>query len=412
MGYTCGARTASLASGQPHWNHAEQVFVRERDTAPESTTNSPLSRATFTVAATDPDDAPAAGFREGLPESYRSRHDVHYVEELTAGAETQPVRLLALTRIDAPSIPEEHTLGDLVRSIAKFGVLQPLLVRPGDGRFSLIAGRRRLAAARLAGLTAVPCLVHAVNDTRALLLTEAENLREESRPSASEVPGAVEVDEPIDPCTARVIGELQEAVTSVQACLQQMSPPTSTRDRIAYQLLAVEAARAEWLLRARQYLGSTRPVAHAPLRGVTLIDDVTRVAGALIALRGGTLHTHAVRGPLVVHGDQTLLSTAIVGLVWSLFAVGERVQDARVYVRLAARAGGGGPVLTITQPSAMLMQRALSRFFDSNWADRPGGAVAEIAAQLARHAAALHDARLDVSSRTGAGTRVTMTFET
>ena len=384
--------------------------MREHDSSSESTTDPPLSRRTFTVATTEQNDAPAAGFREGLPETYRPRHDVHYVEELTASAESQPVRLLALTRIDAPSLPDERTLGDLARSIAELGVLQPLLVRPTDGRFSLIAGRRRLAAARLAGLTVVPCLVHVVNDTLAHLLTEADNLREEPRVTAREEPGAVELDEPIDRCTARMIGELQDAVTSVQGCLQQMSPSASTRDRVVFQLLTAEAARAEWLVRARQYLGSMLPVAHSPVRGVALIDEVTRVAGVVIGLRGGMLHAHAVRGPLVVHGDHTLLSTAIVGLAWALFAVGERVQDARVYVRLAVRAGGG-PVLTVTQPSAVLMQRALSRFFDSSWLDRPGGAAAELAAQLARHAAALHGAHLEVSSRAGAGTRVTMTFD-
>jgi hypothetical protein len=56
-----------------------------------------------------------------------------------------------------------------------------------------------------------------------------------------------------------------------------------------------------------------------------------------------------VSGPFVVHGDRTLLSMAIVGLAWALFAIGERVQDARVLVRLASPAGGGGPVLTVTR---------------------------------------------------------------
>jgi hypothetical protein len=69
------------------------------------------------------------------------------------------------------------------------------------------------------------------------------------------------------------------------------------------------------------------------------------------------------------------------------------VQDARVQVRIAATPDSG-PVLTVTQPSAVLVHRALSRFFDVSWSDRPGGAAAELAAPLARHA----------------GTRVTMIF--
>ena len=52
----------------------------------------------------------------------------------------------------------------LVKSIQKLGVLQPLLVRPRAGRFELIAGARRLAAAAAAALTEVPCLVHQADD--------------------------------------------------------------------------------------------------------------------------------------------------------------------------------------------------------------------------------------------------------
>jgi hypothetical protein len=385
-------------------------LLPELDTSTESTTDPPPPRPAFPIATAEQDEASPSGFREGLPESYRSRHDTHYVEALSAGLDSQPVRMLLLTRIDAPALPDNSTLGDLARSIAEFGLLQPLLVRPSEGRFCLIAGRRRLAAARLAGLTAVPCLVHAVNETRALLLTRAANLREEPRTPVRDTATATDLDEPIDPRTAMLIGELEDVMGSVQACLRQMSTPERTRERGALQLTVAELARAEWLLRARQYLGATELVGHSRLRGVALIDDVKRAAGTVISLRGGTLEAHAVRRTLVVHGDRTLLSTAIVGLAWALFALGERVRDARVLVRLASLPGGGGPVLTVTQPSAVLVGRVLSRFFESSWPDRPGGAAAELAARLARHTAALHGAHLDVSSRGGAGTQVTMTF--
>jgi ParB-like chromosome segregation protein Spo0J len=384
-------------------------LVPDLDTPTESTTDPPPPRSAFPIATPEQDEGSASGFREGLPETYRSRHDAHYVEALTAGLDGQPVRMLLLTRIDAPPPPDNSTLGDLARSIAEFGLLQPLLVRPSDGRFCLIAGRRRLAAARLAGLTAVPCLVHAVSETRALLLTRADNLRDEPRAPVRDTAATTDLDEPIDPRTAMMIGELENAMESGQACLRQMSTPEKTRERVALLTLA-ELARAEWLLRARQYLGATDLLAHARLRGVALIDDVKRAAGAVISLRGGTLDAHAVRGRLVVHGDSTLLSTAIVGLAWALFALGERVRDARVLVRLASPPGGGGPVPTVTQPSAVLVGRVLSRFFESSWPDRPGGAAAELAARLARQTAALHGAHLDVSSRGGLGTRVTMTF--
>ena len=123
------------------------------------------------------EDSPASEFREGLPKTYQPRHDLHYVEQLTAATETQPVRLVPVARIDSADLPAEATVTSLATSIVELGIVQPLLVRPHNGRFRLIAGQRRLAAARQAGLTEVPCLVHTVNETRALQLAAADNLR-------------------------------------------------------------------------------------------------------------------------------------------------------------------------------------------------------------------------------------------
>jgi ParB family chromosome partitioning protein len=73
--------------------------------------------------------------------------------------------------------PEE--LQDLTASIREHGVLQPLIVTPGDmqGRYILIAGERRLQAARLAGLATVPVLVRPATDQQRLELAIIENVQ-------------------------------------------------------------------------------------------------------------------------------------------------------------------------------------------------------------------------------------------
>jgi ParB family chromosome partitioning protein len=73
--------------------------------------------------------------------------------------------------------PEE--LEDLTASIREHGVLQPLIVTPGDmdGRYVLIAGERRLEAARLAGLTLVPVLIRQATDQQRLELAIIENVQ-------------------------------------------------------------------------------------------------------------------------------------------------------------------------------------------------------------------------------------------
>ena len=75
---------------------------------------------------------------------------------------------------------DEGELRGLSESIRRNGLLQPLTVRRrADGGYELIAGERRLRAARLAGLTRVPCLERETDDRRAALLGLIENVQRE-----------------------------------------------------------------------------------------------------------------------------------------------------------------------------------------------------------------------------------------
>lgn len=59
----------------------------------------------------------------------------------------------------------------------QYGVLQPLTVRKAGGAYELVAGERRLRAARLAGLTEVPCLLADVDEEASGMLALVENLQ-------------------------------------------------------------------------------------------------------------------------------------------------------------------------------------------------------------------------------------------
>ena len=68
-------------------------------------------------------------------------------------------------------------LQELSESIAQYGVLNPLTVRLRDSRYELVAGERRLRAARLAGLCDVPCILLDVSLEDASLIALVENLQ-------------------------------------------------------------------------------------------------------------------------------------------------------------------------------------------------------------------------------------------
>ena len=72
---------------------------------------------------------------------------------------------------------DESGLEELAASIRELGILQPLSVRRRDGRWELIAGERRLRAAKLAGLEQIPCLPVSADESTASLLALVENLQ-------------------------------------------------------------------------------------------------------------------------------------------------------------------------------------------------------------------------------------------
>ena len=75
---------------------------------------------------------------------------------------------------------DEQALAELSASIRKLGVVQPLTVREvSSGKFQLIAGERRLRAARMAGLTHVPAYVRTADDQSMLELALVENIQRE-----------------------------------------------------------------------------------------------------------------------------------------------------------------------------------------------------------------------------------------
>lgn len=80
-----------------------------------------------------------------------------------------------------PCQPRSHfdsqALAELAMSIRQHGILQPLTVRSVDAKYELIAGERRLRAAKLAGLNKVPCIILEATEEQSAALALIENLQ-------------------------------------------------------------------------------------------------------------------------------------------------------------------------------------------------------------------------------------------
>lgn len=72
---------------------------------------------------------------------------------------------------------DRESLQELAASIAQHGLLQPITVRRQGDCYELVAGERRLRAARMAGLAEIPCILLSLNEEQSGLLSLVENLQ-------------------------------------------------------------------------------------------------------------------------------------------------------------------------------------------------------------------------------------------
>jgi len=106
------------------------------------------------------------------------------------------VQELAIDQVvPSPLQPRSHffesPLDELVDSIRQHGVIQPLIVRPIDGRFELIAGERRWRASIKLGLATVPVIVREATDRDVIEIALIENLQREDLNPIEEAQGYV-----------------------------------------------------------------------------------------------------------------------------------------------------------------------------------------------------------------------------
>lgn len=85
---------------------------------------------------------------------------------------------------------DEQSISELADSIARHGLIQPIVVKPNlDGRYSIIAGERRWRASRMAGLTEVPVVIKEADEQTLMEIALIENLQREDLNAVEEALG-------------------------------------------------------------------------------------------------------------------------------------------------------------------------------------------------------------------------------
>lgn len=100
-------------------------------------------------------------------------------EERSSASPKIPIASIQPNPLQPRTVFQEDRLAELAQSIRENGIIQPLVVRKSAEGYQLIAGERRLRAARIAGLTEVPAVVQEFADDRLMEITLIENIQRE-----------------------------------------------------------------------------------------------------------------------------------------------------------------------------------------------------------------------------------------
>jgi ParB-like chromosome segregation protein Spo0J len=379
-------------------------FEQHRTTIP------PFTPAPRPVGLSSSTEDPFAGLgvesqapqREGLPSSYRMRND-HLVDQLTTRLALPQIRAIPVADITGARPHDPRTIEPLVQSIAKLGILQPLLVRARSGRFELIAGARRLSAAAVAGLAEVPCLVYTCDDQRARVVAEAENVR--GLPEA-EAAGTADNGVP-----ASGLEELQHSFGTIESCLHLLvDRDASLRDRVALDLVRTEAHRARRLVQCLSVLAVDPALSLTALPLRSLADEALDALGPERRLSGVQVNVESGGGLHDVTVDPLWFGVAITGMIGGLIALVQNTRTPSLEVRLSTAGPGAPATLELSQQGVTVPAWALPRFFDPRWTDRPGGYQAAVELAAARRIVDLHRGGLELSAGERGGCRLVLTL--
>ena len=178
---------------------------------------------------------------------------------------------------------EPDALQELANSIRAQGLLQPVVVRPVDGGYELIAGERRWRAAQMAGLKQLPAIVREVPDESAMVMALIENIQREDLNPIEEAAGV-----------QRLIDEFR--MTHEQAADAVGRSRSATTNLL--RLLKLARPVQEAVMRGAIEMGHARAL--LPLDAARQIEVANRISARQLSVRETeALVQGLLRGPAV-----------------------------------------------------------------------------------------------------------------
>jgi hypothetical protein len=336
------------------------------------------------------DEGPAAG-REGLPSTFRMRADSHYVDLLTSRPAAPPIHLIAVSDITGARALDGHEIAPLVESVRSLGILQPLIVRRRKGQYELIAGAKRLAAAKAAGLCDVPCLLREADDERARALADAENLR---FGPGGERGGDAALSAGVPAMAAR---EIIDSLATVESCLNLfLEGERPLRERVAVNLVRAEAHRARWLAEAYSLLGSEPAVTRKGISPSSLIGRTLQGLEAQGRLSNVKLALTIDEPTRTLFADERLMSVALTGAAGAMLGLLQGAAEAVLRVRVSTHPATRLLAIQFSQDLVGAPDAPRPEPGGHALPDWPGGHGASLGLAVARRVMELHGGQLEI----------------
>lgn len=173
---------------------------------------------------------------------------------------------------------DEESLEDLARSIKAIGVLQPILVRPVNGGYELIAGERRWRAATSAGLTEIPAVVKVTDDMSSTEQALVENLHRQDLTALEEAAAYRQLLDDFSLTHDQVALRVGKSRSAITNALRLLTLPASIQEVLADGRLSAGHARAILGVSDRSVQERLAKEALARQWSVREVEDAVRAA--------------------------------------------------------------------------------------------------------------------------------------
>ena len=138
---------------------------------------------------------------------------------------------------------DEEKLNELATSIKEFGIVEPLVVRTKGRQYELVAGERRLRAAKIAGLSVVPVVIREYEDSQMMEIALVENIQRHDLNAIEEAQGLKRLMEEFKLTQEQVAEKVGRSRVAVTNILRLLNLPEEIQNQIVTGVLSMGQAK-------------------------------------------------------------------------------------------------------------------------------------------------------------------------